>query len=101
VRLMRHASITTTMNTYGQLFQNELADTTTSIGPMFEDHREALALSKTGSDDRPAAPLRSAACSAYDSAQEGAREHTRAKLLTRSSPGGIRTPDQGIMSPLL
>ena len=50
--LMRHASITTTMNIYGRLLPNELVETTASIGPMFASSCEAIAELKTGTDEQ-------------------------------------------------
>jgi hypothetical protein len=91
---MRRACMTTTINIYGRLLLNELTDSATNIGPMFGTEANLKALPKTGTDNRTIPFARHRA--------QRARSRRRAHCIEKnSSPGGIRTPDQGIMSPLL
>jgi hypothetical protein len=126
--VMRHSSITLTMDAYGHLFPGQEADAVGRTREMLAGPPETLRA--TGTDDAAA----NVPTGAQQQAQQSGRETMRASATgcqsqsderppktsrkplqladlgddvrddaswCASRPGGIRTPDQGIMSPLL
>jgi len=130
-RMMRHQSITLTMDTYGHLFPGQEADAVGRMREMFAAPPEALRA--TGTDNAVAAPKESPKTAqrlAQREGREGMREtakgsdsqgESRAQKRTpkplqiadlgegvrddatnrENSGGGTRTPDTRIMIPLL
>ena len=127
--IMRHSTITLTMDTYGHLFPGQEADAVAKLrGMMITDPPQAM--QATGTDDLALFASEGAQRQAQQSAREtGQSSASRCEeqpqptaqkespkplqiadlgdpmradaSLNASSPGGTRTPDQGIMSPLL
>lgn len=120
--IMRHSSITLTMDTYGHLCPGQEADAVASLPSMFGSDPEVQ--TATGTDDGPTSS------GAENGARKTAKRDTTGRILTNtvgidapqdaapnvlplcslgddrqhlakgggSRPGGSRTPDQGIMS---
>ena len=127
-QVMRHASITTTMDTYGHLFPGQESAAINRMNSLLNGHLEAqsavpafdLPTGWENSAQRHAQQLqrdslRTAAKGCDEEATESAQVKSP-KLLqlanlggplrlaasrSKSRPGRIRTSDQGIMSPLL
>jgi len=131
--VMRHSTITLTMDTYGHMFPGVEADSVDALASMFNPTTEEPSILRmTGTEyARPkpakggevAAHLQRAGCDTVRSSAAGRKtesaeteEDSRRNPLAvatlgdavrpgaapcESSPGGTRTPDQGIMSPLL
>ncbi len=127
--VMRHSSITLTMDTYGHLFPGQESDAVQQMRGVMTDATEAL--QATGTDGQATAesgggaqrlaqrsrrePTQSPA-TCFDGSDASPEEDDSRKALRivairdaersvsrecKSRPGGIRTPDQGSMSPLL
>jgi len=111
--VMRHSSITLTMDTYGHLFPGEDRESVGAAGKWLSGRmdREAQRIQQRAGvrgvqraagrceatprvGERPTKPN-----TAENRGKETSWQPNPAE--TRSSPGGTRTPDQGIMSPLL
>ena len=126
--VMRHSMITLTMDTYGHLFPEQEADAVTKLPGMFSSEQEAL--SATGTDDSEQVTSKLMPANRQQLSGEGRRgtakrasdadaeprdrngqnllllnvfgdDRREMALLDENRPEGIRTPDQGIMSPLL
>jgi len=126
--VMQHSSIVLTMDTYGHLFPGQEADAVGQMRELLDNPPEILRA--TGTDDNRHSPTHEAQHEAQQSVRERRRrdatgcddrtkpalQQTSPKSLhiadlsddvrrdakeNESRPGGIRTPDQGIMSPLL
>ena len=127
-QVMRHQSITLTMDTYGHLFPGQEADAVGRMRPMLGDHQAAPeALRATGTDNRTAKgaqqlaqqserETRRSAAKGCERETEGNAQKKTPKTLRiadlgdgvrrdatnrESSGGGTRTPDTRIMIPLL
>jgi len=127
--VMRHSSITLTMDTYGHLFPGQDAQAVASLPDIMGDDSDQDAKRATGTDGRlhgvskwPANGQHSSrdtaqnvagSCEPDKDSQNGDGQPNVLPYNALSSkgrnvaerggnrPGGIRTPDQGIMSPLL
>ena len=122
-QVMRHQSITLTMDTYGHLFPGQEADAVAQLRDLLVDHE---ALRATGTDShaadsqqgaqRAGCETRRSAATGYDRQSVGQAEQKTPQplqiadlgdgMLLRathrvSSGGGTRTPDTRIMIPLL
>ena len=127
--VMRHSTIVLTMDTYGHLFPGQEADAVARLGEMLGAELPEVELA-TGTDDLtvfdPNSAQRLAQRARRETGQnranrcdEGSQPRAEEKspkplqiadsdsvsrdvaMTCESRPGGIRTPDQGIMSPLL
>ena len=136
--VMRHSTITLTMDTYGHLFPGAEAEAVARLPDMLAEAPEVRRATGTcdaqaersgGGGERPPAgekgqhlgqqlngERRHSAASTGETPETGTEKEVRPKVLPiadfgepepvlatagESRPGGIRTPDQGIMSPLL
>jgi len=119
--IMRHSTITLTMDTYGHLFPGQEADAVAKMPGMFGSGPEAL--QATGTDfslpanrQQQTGEIIQYGAHASERADGGSTDDAGPKVLSlcslgeerqhlakgcESRPGGSRTPDQGIMSPLL
>ena len=119
--VMRHSSITLTMDTYGHLFPGQEADAIKKLPNMLSASPNDLQATGTdggGQDIAQQLNGKSSPSVAMGGettpAEEPPNNHRKSLELTvfggsrqdvarldENRPGGIRTPDQGIMSPLL
>ena len=127
-QVMRHQSITLTMDTYGHLFPGQEADAVGRMRQMLVDHQTAPeALRATGTDNQTAKgalqlaqqlereTVQTAAKRCERESEDNAQKKTSKPLVIadldddvrlaatnrESSGGGTRTPDTRIMIPLL